>query len=106
MHDGYNQITCKSLMLRSSLCDYIDAYILVKGTVTVANSVALGQPNNGAIKKVIFKNCAAFTSCVSSINNTQVDDAQYIDVVMPMYNVRMHERLLFAIVISCSRLRL
>ena len=35
--------------------------------------------------KVIFKNCAPFTSCISRINNTQVDDAQYIDVVMPIY---------------------
>ena len=71
-------------MLRSSLCDYSDAYILVKGTITAANTGTAAAPNN-ADKKVIFKNCAPFTSCISRINNTQVDDAQYIDVVMPIY---------------------
>ena len=71
-------------MLRSSLCDYSDAYILVKGTITAANTGTTAAPNN-ADKKVIFKNCAPFTSCISRINNTQVDDAQYIDVVMPIY---------------------
>ena len=44
------------------------------------------HPNN-ANNKAIFKNCASFTRCISSINNTQIDDAQYIDVVMPMYNL-------------------
>ena len=73
-------------MLRSSLCDYSDAYILVKGTTTAANTGTTAAPNN-ADKKVIFKNCAPFTSCISRINNTQIDDAQYIDVVMPMYNL-------------------
>ena len=73
-------------MLRSSLCDYSDAYILVKGTITAANTGTAAAPNN-ADKKVIFKNCAPFTSCISRINNTQIDDAQYIDVVMPMYNL-------------------
>ena len=73
-------------MLRSSLCDYSNAYILVKGTITVANTGTAAAPNN-ADKKVIFKNCAPFTSCISRINNTQIDDAQYIDVVMPMYNL-------------------
>ena len=74
-------------MLRSSLCNYSDAQILVEGTITVTNTVA--RPNNGANKKVIFKNCAPFTSCIRRINNAHVDDAQYIDVVMPMYNLWM-----------------
>ena len=39
------------------------------------------------IKKVIFKNCAPFTNCISKINNTQIDNAEYIDIVMPMYNL-------------------
>ena len=73
-------------MLRSSLCDYSDAYILVKGTITVSNTGTAAIPNN-ADKKVIFKNCLPFTSCISGINNTQIDDAQYIDMVMPMYNL-------------------
>ena len=56
------EIRFKTSMLRSSLCDYSDAYILVKGTITVANTAAQDQPNNGANKKVIFKNCAPFTT--------------------------------------------
>ena len=38
-------------------------------------------------KGIISKNCAPFTDCISEINNTQTDNAQYIDVVMPMYNL-------------------
>ena len=68
-------------MLRSSFCNYSDAHILVKGTITVVNIAAAGAAVNNADKKVIFKNYAPFTS------NTQIDDAQYIDVVMPMYNL-------------------
>ena len=51
------------------------------------NKEAQGQQNNGANKKVIFKNCGPFTSCISRINNIEVDDAQYVDVGMPMYNL-------------------
>ena len=74
-------------MARSNLCDYIDSYILVKGTITVPNTEAAGIAVNNTIKKIIFKNCAPFTDCITEINNTQVDDAQNIDVVMPMYNL-------------------
>ena len=66
------------------LCDYSGAYILVKGTVLVEKETA-AAPNN-ANKKVIFKIYVSFISCISKINNTQVDDAQYIGVVIPMYN--------------------
>ena len=74
-------------MLRSSLCDYSGAYILVKGNITVNNTAAAGAAANNTNKKVIFKNCAPFTNCISEINNTQVDNAKYIDIVMPMYNL-------------------
>ena len=74
-------------MLRSSLCDYRDAYILVKGNISVNNNVAAGANENDIGKKVIFKNCAPFTNCISKINNTQIDNAEYIDIVMPMYNL-------------------
>ena len=74
-------------MLRSSLCDYSDAYILVKGNITVNNTAADGAAANNTNKKVIFKNCAPFTNCISKINNTQIDNAEYIDIVMPMYNI-------------------
>ena len=86
---GYNvnsQIKFKTTMLKSILCDYSDAYILVKGTITVNNIGRAAAPNNRN-KKVIFKNCAPFTKCISKINNTQIDNAKYIDVVLPMYNL-------------------
>ena len=81
------QIRFKTAMLRSSLCDYSDAYILVKGNITVNNTAADGAAANNTNKKVIFKNCAPFTNCISKINNTQIDNAEYIDTVMPMYNL-------------------
>ena len=74
-------------MLKSSLCDYSDAYIPVKGTITINNTAAADADANNPNKKVIFKNCAPFTNCISDINNTQVDNAQDIDIVMPMYNL-------------------
>ena len=81
------QIRFKTAMLRSSLCNYSDAYILVKGNISVKNTAAAGAAANDIGKKVIFKNCAPFTNCISKINNTQIDNAEYIDIVMPMYNL-------------------
>ena len=81
------QIRLKTSMLRSSLCDYSDVYILVKGNITVNNTAAAGADANNTNKKVIFKNCAPFTNCISKINNTQIDNAEYIDIVMPVYNL-------------------
>ena len=72
-------------MLKSSLCDYSDAYILVKGTIN--NTAAAGTAANNHDKKVIFNNCAPFTNCISEINNTQIDNAKDIDIVIPMYNL-------------------
>ena len=74
-------------MLRSSLCNYRDAYILVKGNISVSNTAAEGAAANTADEKVTFKNCAPFTSCISKINNTQIDNAEYIDIVMATYNL-------------------
>ena len=84
------QIRFKTAMLRSSLCDFSDAYILVKGNITVNNTAGAGAAANNANKKVIFKNCAPFTNCISKINNTQIDNAEYINIVMPMYNLRVY----------------
>ena len=77
-------------MLKSSLCDYSDAYILVKGTtgITVNNTAAADADANNTNKKVIFKNCAPFTNCISQINNTQVDNAKDLDIVMSMYKIQ------------------
>ena len=84
-----SQIKFKTTMLKSSLCDYSDAYILVKGTITIAGAGddAAARQADERDKGVIFKNCAPFTNCVSEINNTQVDNAKDIDIVMPMYNL-------------------
>ena len=82
-----SQIKFKTTMLKSSLCDYSDAYILVKGTISINNTAAQGAAANSTDKKVIFKNCAPFTNCISEINNMQTDNAEDIDIVMPMYNL-------------------
>ena len=74
-------------MLRSNLSDYSDGYILTKGNITVRNTAAQGQANNVIIKRVILKNCVRFTNWINRINNTQVNDAHDIDVVMPMYKL-------------------
>ena len=70
-------------MLKCSLGNYSDAYILVKGTITIAGAGddAAARQADKRDKGVIFKNCAPFTNCISEINNTQVD------IVMPMYNL-------------------
>ena len=72
--------------VRSSLSDYGDTYILVKGNITV-NTAADGAAANNTNKKVIFKNCTPFTSCISKINNTQIDNDEYINIVMPTYDL-------------------
>ena len=82
-----SQIKFKTTMLKSSLCDYSDAYILVKGTITINNTAAPGAGANNINKKVIFKNWAPFTNCISEINNTQIDNAKDIDIVKAMYNL-------------------
>ena len=82
-----SQIKFKTTMLKSSLCDYSDAYILVMGTTSVNNTAAAGVAVNNTNKKVIFKNCAPFTNCINEINNTHIDNAKDIDIVMPMYNL-------------------
>ena len=66
------QIRFKTAMLRSSLCDYRDAYILVKGNITVNSAAAAaGAAANNTDEEVIFKNCAPFANCISEINNTK-----------------------------------
>ena len=76
------QIRFKTSVLRSDLCHFSDAYIVVKGTITVANS------NNDAYdKRLALKNDAPFTSCISKINNALIHNAEHLDVVMPLYNL-------------------
>ena len=82
-----SQTKFKTTMLRSSLCDYSDADILVKGTIAINNTGATDADENNTNKKVILKIYAPFTNCISEINNTKMDEAKDIDIVMPMYNL-------------------
>ena len=84
-----NDIRFKTTMLKSSLCDYGGAYILVKGTITItrAGPDAGARQAGGRNKDVVFKNCAPFTNCKSKINNTEIDNAKDIDIVIPIYNL-------------------
>ena len=72
-------------MLKSSLCNYSDAHILDKGRITItgAGDTAAPRQADEKNKRVTFKNCAPFTNCKSEINNTEIDNAKDIDVVMP-----------------------
>ena len=82
-------IKFKTSMLRSNLCDYVDSYILVRGAITItgAGDDAAARQIDERDKEVTFKNCAPFTECISRINNTDMDNAHDIDIVMPMYNL-------------------
>ena len=59
--------------------------------ISVNNTAAAGATANSIGKKVIFKNCTPFTNCPSKINNTQIDNAEYLDIVMPMYSLIEYE---------------
>ena len=84
-----SDIRFKTTMLKSSLCDYSDAYILVKGRITItgAGDTVANRQADERNKGVVFKNCASFTNCKNEINNTKIDNAKDIDTVMPMYNL-------------------
>ena len=100
------EIRIKKSMLRSDLCDFSDAYIVVKGNITVtkktftaddidapnntaANVAATNTANNNELgdKKLDFKNNAPFINCISKINGVKIDNAEDLDVVVPMYNL-------------------
>ena len=72
-------------MLRSELCDFSDAYIVVKGTITIE------RPDNAKKKKrkkrIAFKNNAPFINCISKINGGKIDNAEDLNVIMPMHNL-------------------
>ena len=84
-----SQINFKTTMLKSNLCDYSDASILVKGKITItgAGADAATRQADERDKGVAFKNCSPVINCISEINNTQVDNAKDIDIVMPIYNL-------------------
>ena len=76
-------------MLKSSLCDYRDAYIFVKQTKSIARQGAstAAKAADKDDKQTIFKNCAPFTGRVSETSETQIDNAKDLDVVIPMHNI-------------------
>ena len=74
-----NEIKFLTSSLESSLCDYSDAYILVTGNIAV-----VGADDN---TKVAFKNCGPFRKCRTEINETFIDEAEHINITMPMYNL-------------------
>ena len=76
-------IRFKTSMLRSNLCDYRDAYIVVKGRISLRGNNNANTRNT----KLSFKNNIPFRSCISKINNTFIDNAEDLDIVMKMYNL-------------------
>ena len=76
------EIRIETSMLRSDLCDFSDTYIVVKGVIVVTD-----RDNVKRNKSVAFKNNAPFINCISKINGVKIDDAEDLDVVMPMYNL-------------------
>ena len=80
------QIRFKTSMLRSDLCDFSDAYIVVKGDITLTKTNGRGIIDIRN-RFLAFKNNAPFTNCISKINNVLIDNAEDLDIVMPMYNL-------------------
>ena len=100
------EIRIKTSMFRSDLCDFNDAYLVVKGNITVTKNTFttddFEEPNNAAAnatatnnaninafneKKLVFKNNAPFINCISKINGVKIDNAKDLDIVIPMYNL-------------------
>ena len=75
-------------MLRWDLYDFSDGYIFVKGEITVAG----GSNSSRRNRPLAFKNNASFIGCISKINNTLIDNAEDLDVAMPMYNLLQYRK--------------
>ena len=87
-HSGRNynvnkEIRIKTSMLRSDLCDFNDGYIVVKGDITLEGDNDANKRN----KNLAFKNNGPFINCISKLNGVKTDNAEDLDVVMPMYNL-------------------
>ena len=87
MDNTKSQIKFKTMMLKLSLCDYSNAFILVKRIVSVAPVPPPAVNPNNNNKEVVLKNCDPLTDCISEIDNTQIDNAKDIDGVMPVHNL-------------------
>ena len=85
------QIRFKTSMLRSDLCDFSDAYIVVKETITLTKTNGRGFIDIRN-RSLVCKSNARFTNCISKINNEFINNAEDLDVVMPMYNLIKHSK--------------
>ena len=79
-------------MLRSNLCDYSDAYILVNGTITVTAAEGANYIREKRNKPLILKNNAPLVSCITRINGELIEDADDLDIVVPMYNLSEYSK--------------
>ena len=77
------EIRIKTSMLRSDLCDFSDAYIVVEGTITLEGDNDANKQN----KNLAFQNNAPFANCISNINGVKIDNVEDLDIIMPMYNL-------------------
>ena len=91
-YSHHNPIKFLTKSIESSLCDYSDAYILITGDIAVKrrNAADTADIALGAISQIAFKNCAPFEKCSTEIDGTLVDEANFINIVMPMYNLIKH----------------
>ena len=90
LSNTYNEnksIRFKTPMLRSDLCDYADAYILINSTITDTANAGANNIRDKTNRPLILKNNAPFVSCITRINNELIEDAEDLDIVMPMYNL-------------------
>ena len=78
-NEGSTTVKLETKVIKSNLCDYSDAYILVTGNITATG----GDPNI----RVAFKDCAPFTKCIIHINDEHVNNADNLDIIIPMYNL-------------------
>ena len=83
------KIGFKTSMLRSDLCDFSDTYIVVKGEVTITGGSNSSRKN----RPLAFKNNAPFIGCILKINNTLIDNAEDLDILMPMYNLLEYNKI-------------
>ena len=84
LSNTYNE----SIRFKTNLCDYSDAYILVKGTITVTGN----HPRDRQNRPFILKHNAPFISCITRINGELIEDADDLDIVMPMYKYSKNYR--------------
>ena len=95
LSNTYNKkksIRFKTPMLRSDLCDYADVYILANGTITVTVAAGANNIRDKKNRKLILKNNAPFVSCKTRINCELIEDADDLDIVMPMYNLLAYSK--------------